>query len=187
MNSMLLSAEDRATLLAIARQSIQSGLRSGRALGVDPESYSDTLRLKRATFVTLEIDARLRGCIGTLQAYQALVKDVADHAYAAAFEDPRFPPLRNDEFAMLDTHISVLSPPEPLEVVSEADLLAQLRPGVDGLILSLGDKRATFLPSVWDDLPDPRMFLGHLKRKAGFSGDFWDANLIFQRYMTESF
>ena len=184
---MLLSAEDRAILLTIARQSIQSGLCSGHALGVNPDLYSDSLRLKRATFVTLEIDARLRGCIGTLEAYQALVKDVADHAYAAAFEDPRFPPLRTDEFAMLDTHISVLSPPEPLEVESEADLLAKLRPGVDGLILSLGDRRATFLPSVWDDLPDPRIFLGHLKRKAGFSVDFWDEKLQFQSYITESF
>ena len=183
----LISAEDRATLLAIARRSIQSGLRSGRALGVDPEHYPDSLRLKRATFVTLEIDARLRGCIGALQAYQSLVKDVADHAYAAAFEDPRFPPLRTEEFAILDTHISVLSPPEPVEFASESDLLAKLRPGIDGLILSLGDRRATFLPAVWEDLPDPRMFLSHLKRKAGLGADFWDANLKIQRYVTESF
>ena len=182
-----LSNEDRATLLAIARQSIQSGLRSGRALGIDLEYYPDTLRLKRATFVTLEIDNRLRGCIGALEAYQSLVKDVADHAYAAAFEDPRFPPLRTEEFVLLDTHISVLSPPEPVEFASEADLLSKLRPGVDGVILSLGDRRATFLPAVWEDLPDPHIFLNHLKRKAGFSADFWDAKLKIQRYVTESF
>ena len=182
-----LSVEDRATLHAIARQSIQSGLRYGRALGVDPDHYPPTLRPVRATFVTLEIDVELRGCIGTLEARQALVIDVAEHAYAAAFNDPRFPRLRTEEFAGLDIHISVLSPPEPVSFDSEEDLLVKLRPGIDGVILSLGERRATFLPAVWEDLPDPRLFINHLKRKAGLGADFWDANLKIQRYVTESF
>ena len=189
MSSMndFLSTEDRATLLTVARQSIQTGLRSRRALGVDPEHYPDTLHPVRATFVTLEIETRLRGCIGTLEARQALVIDVAEHAYAAAFEDPRFPPLHAEEFAALDIHISVLSPPEPVAFDSEEDLLAKLRPGVDGIILSLGDRRATFLPSVWEDLSEPHAFLGHLKRKAGLKVDFWADDIKIQRYMTESF
>ncbi len=182
-----LSAADRATLLEVARASIQHGLRHRRALAVDPADYPETLRPLRATFVTLEIDGQLRGCIGALTAYQPLVQDVAAHAYAAAFEDPRFPELRPDELPKLEIFVSVLSPPEPMHFVSEEDLLAQVRPGVDGLILQFRQRRATFLPAVWENLPDPYVFLAQLKHKAGLPLDFWSPELRVERYTTEYF
>ena len=182
-----LSALDRATLLEVARASIRHGLDQGQALPVNPEDYPETLRLLRATFVTLEIGGQLRGCIGALAAYQPLVQDVAAHAYAAAFEDPRFPEVRADEFPKLELHISVLSPPEPLRFGSEAELLAQLRPGVDGLILHFRHYRSTFLPAVWEHLPDPYVFLAQLKQKAGLPLDFWSPELQAERYTAEYF
>ncbi|MFZ1492904.1 MAG: AmmeMemoRadiSam system protein A, partial [Candidatus Competibacter denitrificans] len=168
----LLSRQDRATLLEVARSSIRWGLEHGQALAVHREDYPETLRPVRATFVTLDIENRLRGCIGTLAARQPLVQDVAEHAYAAAFDDPRFPELTAREFPRLDVHISVLSPAEPLQFDSENALLAQLRPGIDGLILQFRSHRATFLPAVWENLPDPYVFLAQLKQKAGLPLNF---------------
>jgi len=182
-----LSPADRATLLDVARASIQHGLRHRQALAVNPDDYPETLRPLRATFVTLETGGQLRGCIGALVAYQPLVQDVARHAYAAAFEDPRFPELRPDELPKLEIFISVLSPPEPMRFSSEEDLLAQVRPGVDGLILQFHQYRATFLPAVWESLPDPYIFLTHLKQKAGLPLDFWSPDLRAERYTTEYF
>jgi AmmeMemoRadiSam system protein A len=182
-----LSPADRATLLDMARASIQHGLRHRQALAVNPNDYPETLRPLRATFVTLETGGQLRGCIGALATYQPLVQDVAVHAYAAAFEDPRFPELRPDELPKLEIFISVLSPPEPMRFNSEEDLLAQVRPGVDGLILQFHQYRATFLPAVWESLPDPDLFLTQLKRKAGLPLDFWSPELRVERYTTEYF
>jgi AmmeMemoRadiSam system protein A len=182
-----LTAADRATLLQVARQSIRHGLERQCPLSVNAADYPESLRPLRATFVTLEIGGQLRGCIGTLEARLPLVQDVAEHAFAAAFEDPRFPPLDPDEFPRLDIHISVLSPPAPLHFRSEDELLDQLRPGVDGLILRLGLRRATFLPSVWDSLPDPYVFLAQLKQKAGLPLGFWSPELQAERYTTEAF
>ena len=182
-----LSANDRATLLDVARASIQHGLRHGRALTVNSDDYPETLRPLRATFVTLEIGGQLRGCIGALAACLPLVQDVAAHAHAAAFEDPRFPELRPEEFPKLEVFISVLSPPEPMRFNSEEDLLAQMRPGVDGLILQFRHYRATFLPAVWESLPDPYVFLAQLKHKAGLPLDFWSPELRVERYTTEYF
>ena len=182
-----LSNRDRTALLEVARASIQHGLRHGRALDVNPGDYPETLRPPRATFVTLETGGQLRGCIGALVARQPLVQDVAAHAFAAAFEDPRFPELRENEFPKLDIHISVLSPPEPLSFSSEDELLAQLRPGVDGLIIQVRHYRATFLPAVWEQLPDPYVFLAQLKQKAGLPLDFWSPELSAERYTAEYF
>ncbi len=182
-----LSPADRATLLDVARASIQHGLRHRQALAVNPGDYPETLRPLRATFVTLEIGSQLRGCIGALTAYQPLVQDVAAHAYAAAFEDPRFAELRPDELPKLEIFISVLSPPEPMQFSSEEDLLKQVRPGVDGLILEFRHYRATFLPAVWESLPDPYVFLAQLKHKAGLPLDFWSPELRVERYTTEYF
>ena len=182
-----LSPADRATLLDVARASIQHGLRHRQALAVNPGDYPETLRPLRATFVTLEIGSQLRGCIGALTAYQPLVQDVAAHAYAAAFEDPRFAELRPYEFPKLEIFISVLSPPEPMQFSSEEDLLKQVRPGVDGLILEFHHYRATFLPAVWESLPDPYVFLAQLKHKAGLPLDFWSPELRVERYTTEYF
>jgi AmmeMemoRadiSam system protein A len=129
----------------------------------------------------------LRGCIGHLEATLPLVEDVAENAFSAAFRDPRFPALRDTEYAALELHISVLTPAEPLDCNSESDLLRQMRPYQDGLILAEGLRRGTFLPSVWEQLPEPREFLRHLKRKAGLPDDYWSPSLQIYRYETESF
>ena len=179
--------QERRLLLDVGKDSIRNGLAQGRALAVRSEDYPPALQARRASFVTLERHGQLRGCIGHLEACQPLVADVAENAWSAAFRDPRFPPMTAAELADLDIHISVLSPPEPLDFRSEADLLAQLRPGVDGLILEDGPARGTFLPSVWASLPQVQDFWLHLKHKAGLPGDHWSNTLRVHRYRTESF
>ncbi len=181
------SPEERRILLDVAAASIRHGLETGRPLSIRLEEYPESLREPGAAFVTLNLDGQLRGCIGSLEARRPLVEDVAENAFAAAFRDPRFPPLRPEEYPRLEYHISILSPPEPMTVTSEADLLQQLRPGVDGLVLIEGARRATFLPSVWEQLPDPRQFLAHLKMKAGLPADYWSDSLRFERYTVEEF
>lgn len=187
MPSSELSLSDRHILLALARQSIAHGLKEHKALKVNPADYSDILQQQRATFVTLQIQQQLRGCIGTLTAYQTLVEDVAEHAYAAAFRDTRFPPLDAGEFDQLEIHISILTPAVPLSFSSEQDLVRQLRSGVDGLILEYGFNKGTFLPSVWESLPDAGDFLRQLKRKAGLNQNFWSDEIKISRYETLSF
>ncbi|HEY9198389.1 MAG TPA: AmmeMemoRadiSam system protein A [Gammaproteobacteria bacterium] len=182
-----LDAASRATLLQVARESIACGVRQGRPLTVDADYYPPTLRIPRATFVTLQKDGELRGCIGTLEAHRPLVEDVAMNAFNAAFRDPRFAPLHAEELHCLDIHISVLSPSEPMRFQNEADLLSQLRPGVDGLILSAPGHRGTFLPSVWESLSRPEEFLRHLKHKAGLPADHWSPEIHVERYTTETF
>jgi AmmeMemoRadiSam system protein A len=182
-----LSTSDRATLLKVARASIAHGLQHHQALPVNAHDYPISLQPLRATFVTLDLKDRLRGCIGTLIAYQALVQDVAAHGYAAAFTDPRFPPVSAAEIPQLVISISILSSSQPLHFQSEEDLLNQLRPGQDGLILHFGQRRATFLPAVWESLPNPAMFLMQLKLKAGLPLDFWSAELRIERYTTDYF
>lgn len=177
----------RSELLKMARDSIAHGLRFHTFLAVEAAGYSPPLSEPGATFVTLKRAGDLRGCIGTLEATQPLIQDVARHAYAAAFEDPRFRPLQHEELEGLGVEISVISPMEPLAVTDEDALVAALRPGVDGLVLSAGYHRATFLPSVWQQLEDPRQFLVQLRHKAGLPLDYWDRDLSFQRYTTESF
>ncbi|MFA7256913.1 MAG: AmmeMemoRadiSam system protein A [Kiritimatiellales bacterium] len=142
---------------------------------------------KRATFVTLTIGGQLRGCIGMLEACRPLAEDVVANACAAAFEDPRFPPLTKKEFEKLEIHISVLSPPEEMSFISEEDVLNQIRPGLDGLILQDGFHRGTFLPSVWEELPQKELFWAHLKRKAGLPANYWSDTVRVFRYTTEYF
>lgn len=182
-----LSGALRERLLEIAGESIKYGLTHGRPLTVDVTRYPAELQAQRASFVTLHVAGALRGCIGSLEAARPLIQDVAHNAYSAAFEDPRFPPVTVAEADRLDIHISVLTPAEPLSFASEHDLVAQLRPGVDGLILIEGARRGTFLPSVWDSLPEPRSFLRQLKVKAGLPEDYWSQTLQVHRYTTESF
>lgn len=135
-----------------------------------------------ASFITLMLSDKLRGCIGSLQAHRALGIDIRENALAAAFRDPRFPPLNRTEFDRMHIEISVLTPPQPLQFQNEADLLEQLRPGVDGLILQHQQQRSTFLPQVWEQIPDPRAFFNELKRKAELPTDFWSPALQVSRY-----
>lgn len=182
---MRLTDDHRTELLKVARAAIGERLRDN-FLTIQSTDYATPLRDVRATFVTLHIDGVLRGCIGTLDATRALVADVAHNARAAAFDDPRFPELAWHEYERLTIHISILSPAEPMIFSTEAELLAQLRPNVDGLVLEAGARRGTFLPAVWESLPDPRDFLRHLKHKAGLPPDYWSDDLRVQRYTVES-
>jgi uncharacterized protein len=177
----------RNQLMEVAWRSIRHGLQRQSPLRTDPLDYPEALRVERACFVTLNRNNQLRGCIGHLDAYQPLVVDVAENAFAAAFHDPRFPPLTEPELQHLELHISILTPSEPMLFESEEDLLRQIRPGIDGLILQEGRHRGTFLPSVWESLPDARDFLTHLKQKAGLPPHYWSDNLEVYRYETESF
>jgi len=182
-----LSEKDQKILLLTAAKSITHGLRNSTALPITLSQFPPSLAAQRATFVTLTINTELRGCIGTLEAYRPLIEDVAANAHAAAFRDPRFYPLNQSEYPLLDIHISVLSEPELMDVKNEADLIAQMRPQIDGLILEDGAHRGTFLPSVWESLPDPREFLTHLQHKAGLPLGKWPSTLKTWRYTTFSF
>ena len=179
------NAAEQNTLLDVAFQAIAHGVQHGIPGSLQPAQYSAPLRATRATFVTLKIGDNLRGCIGTLQAVRPVVEDVNENAFAAAFRDPRFPPLAEPELAELSISISVLSAAEPMTFASEPDLVAQLRPGIDGLILEEGYRRGTFLPAVWESLPEPRAFLRQLKLKAGLHPDHWSERLRVYRYHTE--
>ena len=161
------------------------GLQEAAQTPLNPDTLPGELLEKRATFVTLSIHGQLRGCIGMLEACRPLAVDVAENACAAAFGDPRFEPLGKKEFEQLDIHISVLSPPEEMFFSSEDDLLRQIRPGMDGLILQEGSRRGTFLPSVWEELPGKELFWRHLKRKAGLPVDYWSQSLRVFRYTAE--
>ena len=174
--------ESDTALLEVAWGSIRHGLRYGIPLEVRPWHFDETLRELGASFVTLRIGEELRGCTGTLEAVRPLVVDVAQNAFSSAFRDPRFDPLGPEELRNLDLHISILDSPEQLTVTSEDELYRVLRPGRDGLILEEGARRATFLPAVWEQLPHPREFVGHLKQKAALPSDYWSPTLRLFRY-----
>lgn len=183
---MSFDANERALLNQIALESIKHGLETGQPMSLDLSTLPEKLAEPGAAFVTLNRNGQLRGCIGSLEAYRPLAADVADNAYSAAFRDPRFPPLQASELDGLDLHISVLGKPEPMHFRSETDLVSQLKPGEDGLILEDGYHRGTFLPSVWESLPNPADFLRHLKQKAGLPPDHWSDAVKISRYRTES-
>lgn len=183
----LLADAERALLLDLARRSIAHGLDTGRALPVALDGLPPVLAADGAAFVTLLLAGRLRGCIGHLEPVGPLAVDVSENAYAAAFRDPRFPPVRAPELDLLHVEVSVLTPSEPIAFGSEEELLAALRPGIDGVILAEGARRGTFLPSVWEQLPEPAEFLRHLKLKAGLAAGYWSPRLTASRYRTESF
>jgi len=172
------------TLLKLARASIADRLGVAFDFKLPNEIW---LEEPRASFVTLHKNGALRGCIGSLSAHRPLAEDVAANAVAAAFHDPRFVPLSKDEFRAIDIEVSVLSTPEKLLFSDEHALLALLRPGIDGLILSCGANRGTFLPQVWAQLPEPAQFIAHLKQKAGLPADFWSPDIEIERYSVEAF
>ena len=165
-------------LLALARHAIARELALD---AIEPET-GGALARPGATFVTLMCAGELRGCIGSLRATRALHADVRENALAAAFRDPRFPPLARSEFAGTSIEVSLLSAPQDVACGSEAELCARLVPFVDGVALELGDRRATFLPQVWEAIPEPRAFLAALKAKADLPADFWSPRLNVSLY-----
>jgi AmmeMemoRadiSam system protein A len=156
-----------ATLLALARRSILDFARERWKDTIDLARFPAELAAPRATFVTLSKGGELRGCVGSAKAWRPLVKDVAENAIAAAMEDPRFAPLGADEVAEIRISISLLSEPVRVDAANEAELLARIEPGTDGLILHAGALSALFLPQVWRQLREPREFLAQLRAKAG--------------------
>jgi AmmeMemoRadiSam system protein A len=161
------------TLPTLARQAVAEALGEGRLLAPD-EGW---LFRPGATFVTLTRGGALRGCIGSLYAVRPLLDDLAANARAAAFADPRFPPLTAEELPSTRFEVSLLTPPRPLAVAGEEDLLDRLVPGVDGLLLEWREHRGIFLPQMWEQLPEPRRFVAHLKRKARLEETFWDRDV----------
>jgi AmmeMemoRadiSam system protein A len=177
----------RKRLLLLAHDSILHGLENGCPLNVNPADFEAPLKELRACFVTLHLDGQLRGCIGSLEAHRPLIEDIAHNAFSAAFRDPRFSPLSKAEFEQITIDLSILTPPVAMTFTSEMDLLEQIRPGIDGLIIEDQGRRGTFLPSVWQQLPDKIAFLTHLKMKAGLPPQHWSDTLRMSRYETESF
>ncbi|MGB9428745.1 MAG: AmmeMemoRadiSam system protein A [Gammaproteobacteria bacterium] len=183
---MTLDAHARTTLLAAALHAIKQALNKDEPAFVS-ENPDPVLRERHASFVTLKRHHALRGCIGTLQAWRPLLDDVIHNARAAAFQDPRFPPLVAAELENLGIEISVLSTAELIRAGNRAALLRSLRPGADGLIVRDGTRQATFLPAVWESLPEPDQFCDQLMRKAGLGTAHWSSALKFFRYHTCSF
>jgi hypothetical protein len=180
------AASGGTSLRGVARDAIEYGLREGCPPRLDLARYPAALAQPRASFVTLHRWSELRGCTGSLEAEEPLVVGVARNAFRAAFSDPRFPPLVRQELEELEISVALLSALEPLAAASEQELLAKLRPGIDGLVLREGTRCATFLPAVWESLPEPREFLHALARKAGLEAGHWSASLRFERYTTEA-
>ena len=171
MDTDSLTSTEKEKLLKLARRSLKAKLRGEKLPPLNAET--PLLHADSATFVTLSKKGRLRGCIGTLEAYRPLAEDVQEHAIAAALNDPRFPPLKSDELEEIEIEISRLTAPTPLDYENADDLLAKLCPGIDGVILKDGFKRATYLPQVWDQLPNAEDFLDSLCQKMGLPEDTW--------------
>lgn len=180
-----LTGEERDLLSRVAWRSVAGAAQREAPQAVHAREHTGRLsRLGRpgASFVTLRLEGALRGCIGSLEAIRPLIADVAHNARAAALEDPRFSPLEPGEVALLKVHLSVLGPLDAIGVETREELLTELRPRVDGLVLRQGSHRATFLPGVWDALPEPDTFVRELERKAGFKADAWSQGVQALRY-----
>lgn len=187
VNSDEWNQAERQTLLQLAREAIRSRLTGESGFNVNSEQFSNHLTEQRASFVTINLDGQLRGCIGSLVAHRPLVLDVAHNAQASAFKDPRFPQLTMAEYQGVDIHISILGKPWPVHVSSSEDLIRKIQPGVHGLIIKESGHQATYLPSVWEQLPDPNQFVSELRRKAGLSVDDWTDETEVLFYTTEEF
>ncbi len=183
-----LTPEEKDTLLRLAREALQQGVAGRTMVALDPERLTPTLRAEGASFVTLTIGGQLRGCIGALEPYQPLAADVREHAVAAALEDPRFPPVSREEVDQIEIEISRLTMPCNLEYRDADDLLSRLRPNIDGVVLRDGFRRATFLPQVWEKIPDKEDFLDNLCYKMGEPPDLWRRkHLEVLTYQVEEF
>ncbi len=184
---MSLTPEQRSELLALARASIDAALSRGELAPYHDKPVNPGLERPGASFVTLRVGEDLRGCCGTTEATRPLHVDVWNNAWASAFADPRFPALTPEEWSDTGIEISVLSEPGLCDIRSELELLEVLRPGIDGVILQAGARRSTFLPAVWEQLPDAGQFIRHLKLKAGWPADSWPPDMQVWLYTTESF
>lgn len=164
---------DRAFLLKLARESIENYIHNKPLPKINWSELSQILQENGASFVTLTYNGYLRGCVGALEPYQSLAEDVREHAIAAAFQDYRFPPLQASEVEAIQIEISYLTKPEILKYNNPNDLLEILRPNVDGVVIRDGGRRATFLPQVWEKIPDTEEFLEQLCTKMGSASDLW--------------
>ncbi|MEO8356575.1 MAG: AmmeMemoRadiSam system protein A [Chloroflexota bacterium] len=183
-----LTLEERNVLLRLAREAVERGVKGGELPSLDVSFLTPRLRENGASFVTLTLHGKLRGCIGALEPYQPLAEDVREHAVAAALEDPRFPPLSERELNGIQIEVSRLTRPIPLDYKDANDLLSKLRPNVDGVIVRDGSQRTTFLPQVWEKIPDPAEFLSNLCHKMGASPDLWrKKHLDVLTYQVEEF
>ena len=186
--SETLTADEKLSLLRLARQSLENAVRGKDLPELDERWMTPLLRADGASFVTLTIHGQLRGCIGALQPYQSLAADVREHAVAAAVQDYRFPPVTVGELTRIHIEVSRLTVPGPLSYVDADDLVTRLRPGVDGVILRDGSRRATFLPQVWEKIPDAAGFLNQLCAKMGAAPNLWrHKHLDVQIYQVEEF
>jgi AmmeMemoRadiSam system protein A len=183
-----LTGEEQQSLIALARQAMEDGVLGKPWTPLDLSALPPRLLEEGASFVTLTIEGGLRGCIGALEANQPLAEDVREHAIAAALEDPRFPPVAPGELAQIRIEISRLTAPIPMEYKTPEELLARLRPFVDGVIVADGMRRATFLPQVWEKIPDPAEFLENLCYKMGADPNLWRRkHLEVRTYEVEEF
>ncbi len=183
-----LTTEEKQILLRLARQALDMGVRGQKIPPLDQKSMPPRLQEQGASFVTLTIRGNLRGCIGALEPYQSLADDVREHAVAAALQDYRFPKVTPEELSQIEVEISRLTIPVPLEYSTPEDLLAKLRPGIDGVLLRDGVRRATFLPQVWEKIPNPAEFLDNLCYKMGDSPGLWrKKHLEVSTYQVEEF
>ncbi|HEX6269814.1 MAG TPA: AmmeMemoRadiSam system protein A [Anaerolineales bacterium] len=184
-----LTQDEQKTLIRLAREAIECGVKGQNLLPLDPSSLPSPLREQGASFITLTVHGQLRGCIGALEPYQPLAEDVREHAVAAALQDPRFPPVQPDELNGIKIEVSRLTRPIPLEYKDADDLLSKLHPNVDGVILcDATGRRATFLPQVWEMLRNPAEFLDNLCYKMGVSYDSWrSAHFDVLVYQVEDF
>ena len=182
-----MKTSDKKQLLRIARNSIGYGIHHGSDLIINIEKFSEQLTGIAATFVTLFKMGELRGCVGCLEASRPLITDVSKNAFQSAFHDIRFSPVTQKELNKLIIKISILSPAETIKFSSEKDLISQICPNIDGLILRDGFNRGTFLPNVWETIPEPQSFVHHLKKKAGLSSEYWSDTIKIDRYTTFEF
>ena len=178
-----MSTDQGGILLPIARAAIAEEL----GISFPADEGAAWLNEPGACFVTLFRQEQLRGCIGSLQAHRSLLADIKNNAVSAAFLDPRFSPLIREEFADTSIEISLLGEAKTMEFCSEADALSKLRPGKDGVIFEFSRYRSTFLPQVWEQLPEPEQFMVHLKRKAGLPEDFWHEQVRLARYSVRKY
>lgn len=182
-----LSPEDVDALFALADLGVRDGLAGQGAPTVDPETLLPALREPKGAFVTIEVDGELNGCIGSIAPVEPLGVAVPLLAWKAAFADPRLPTLTAAEYQSAEIKLSVLTPLEPVAAGTEAELLANLEVGVDGVLIRSGDANATFLPAMWHKLPDPLTFLRHLETKAGLRPGHWPANMEAWRYRSSEY